>query len=227
MAITPSQRELVQAQADAWFAECDLLRENGKTDTPKLRALIADLLVAEAVVDSRAERKTKALAPGAITVRVVPSVQHIAVAFEDATEIEQAAFKNVVAAVWGVTSKTDHNGPMQRLIGEMTDGKVLITAPISVGTEQHMAAYVTDNDGLIVSDYFGPLERAQSKIARRMALNMAMVGTRIPRLAKRAESLVNTTMRSASAHAKDEFRLAIGAATDESEPDAISEAATA
>jgi hypothetical protein len=144
-------------------------------------------LVSRARVESLQQRTAKAVTKGELFTAVFPSLPKR----EDwpnqpDPELAEEVDKAIRQKVWDLV-KPDKAGTVQQLVGQRTPE--LILCRTKVGTDGIDAVYVTDNLACIKEDFASPLADAMRRANRRMSLNMAMAGGRLPEHAQTFERL--------------------------------------
>jgi hypothetical protein len=216
MATRSDLQEQVDAQVSQWYAAADLLTDEGVLDKGKLRTRIAEHVATNCVAASLADRKAKAITKGALTCLVVPSVQPTGEARESASEVENAAYVKIEAAVWREASP-EYNSAVQRMVGELAEGMILVKFGVAIDANEVPACYVTGDQKCLDRDFIAPLDKKLDNLAKRFARNMGLVGVRQPALAAHAESVVKSATKTATTHARETFQLALGVSTEAGE----------
>jgi hypothetical protein len=184
-ALTPKQ--IVDAAVDAAYLADGYINSDGNRDHQKVAQAIYQV-VARARVDAPHERTAKAITKGALLEAVFPSLPKTPLEWQqqDDADLAEEVDRQVRAKVWDL-AKPDRSGKVQELVGARTDG--LILCRTKIGVDSVDAIYITDNIACLREDFAGPLADTMRRANRRMSLNMAMAGSRLPEHARTFDKL--------------------------------------
>jgi len=207
----PTQEQpLTSKQAIAEAVDAAYLADGYIKDGERDHVAVADAiypLVLAAQVRVPQERATKAVTRGSLIATVFPSLPK-------PTEWPGRPFAEEVDAairqkVWDLV-KADRAGKVQELLGMRNPGLVLCRTKI--GADRVDAVYVTDNLACIKEDFAGPLAETMRKANKRMSLNMAMAGIRLPEHSQTFDRLYRQASRRALNAGLEDTRLMLDAA---------------
>jgi hypothetical protein len=141
-------------------------------DKPKLRLAIYEHVI-EARVQTKADRRAKAITKGALTLLVLPNAD------DDASDdVGRKVYDELMRLVWNETNP-NQTGFIQNLVGEVTDdnglGYVLVRTKVSVKGNPMDAVYVTSDFDRIAEDFTSPLGAAVTRAAKKYATNASML----------------------------------------------------
>ena len=181
-----SPKEAITNIVDAAYVKEGYVNGDGQRDHAAVAEAIYPL-VAKAHVSSPAERAAKAVSRGEVFTTVFPAFPDRAQwsEFDDA-ELWEEADKEIQKAVWNLL-KPDRQGYVQKIVGVRTPG--LILCRTKVGVDGVNAVYVTDDLACLKEDFITPLSDTMRRANRRMSLNLAMAGVRLPEHAKAFDRL--------------------------------------
>ena len=177
----PSAKEALAQAVDAAYLAEGYITAGGERDQSAVGNAIYPL-VARARVELPQERTSKAVTRGELVAAAFPSLpKREEWPNQPDPELAEEVANAIRQKVWDLV-KPDKAGYIQQLVGVRTPG--LILCRTKVGTDSVDAVYVTDNIACLKEDFAGPLADAMRRANRRMSLNMAMVGGRLPEHAK-------------------------------------------
>jgi len=207
-----SPKEALAEAIDAAYLAEGYITSDGERDQAALAGAIYPL-VARARVENPQERTAKAVTRGELLEAVFPSLPKR----EDwpnqpDPELAENVDKAIRAKVWDLV-KPDKAGYVQQLVGTRTPE--LILCRTKIGTDGVDAVYVTDNLSCIKEDFAGPLADAMRRAHRRMSLNMAMAGSRLPEHAKTFDRLFRRANKLALSAGLADTQLMLESAEDE------------
>ena len=207
------QPSLSSAIDDAYLAEGYINAEGNRDQKALANAIYPH--VAKAQVESPQERTPKAVTKGQLVVTVFPSLP----GREDwpsqpDPDLAEEVHKQITQKVWDL-AKPDRAGIVQQLVGQRMPGFILCRT--KVGTDGVDAVYVTDNLACLREDFAGPLSETMRRANRRMALNMAMAGGRLPEHAKTFDRLYRQANKKALNAGLVETQLMLESAEDNGE----------
>jgi hypothetical protein len=210
-----AKEALAEAVDAAYLAE-GYITAGGERDQAAVANAIYPL-VARARVELPQERTSKAVTRGELVAAVFPSLPKPAEwATEPDPELAAELYGELRKKVWDLV-KPDKAGYVQQLVGVRTPG--LILCRTKIGTDSVDAVYVTDNIACLKEDFAGPLADAMRRANRRMSLNMAMVGGRIPEHAKVFERLYRQANKRALTAGLADTQLMLESAGDDGDDD--------
>jgi hypothetical protein len=182
----PSPKEALAEAIDAAYLAEGYVTSDGERDQKAVADRIYPL-VAKARVESPQERTAKAISKGELFTAIFPSLpKREDWPSQPDPELAEEVDKAIRQKVWDLV-KPDKAGYVQQLVGARTPD--LILCRTRIGTDSVDAVYLTNNLACIKEDFAGPLADAMRRANRRMSLNMAMAGSRLPEHARTLERL--------------------------------------
>jgi hypothetical protein len=172
--------------------------------------------VSEAFVQDKGDKLSLAIRKGVLTAKVVPPTDE---ASRDANldNVTRLAFNEVQSLVWGEASEKPDSAS-QRMVGERTNGAMLIRCKLSAQMSNVWAAYVTTVPDLIFLDFLAPQDERLRATAERYARAAALVATRQPSLARKTEKAIEAATKAATSRARDQYRLLSAAPGENATP---------
>lgn len=207
------------AEFAAWRAEGYTKRVEGEEQfDPTAFTFAVFEVVSNAYVKVKKEKASKALTFGALAVRVFPNHPVADGKFDDLGLVEQKVWSERLLRSVKNAVQPNHSGKVQKLVGDKTDGLILVQGDVEHDGDIVRAVYVTDAEELIFTDFTQPLKDSVRRASEKLAKNLAMVSTRQPQLAPKATEELAIGMSTATNHAKALLALTTGN-TDESDKD--------
>lgn len=207
----PSEKDALAEALDALYLAEGYIKDGERDQIGVANAIYP--LVARARVEHPSERSTKAITKGQLVEAVFPSLpKREEWSAQPDPVLAEDLDKAIRAKVWDLV-KPDRAGTVQKLIGTRTPDLVLCRTKI--GTDSVDAVYVTDNLACIKEDFAGPLADAMRRANRRMALNMAMIGSRLPEHARTFDRFYRQANKRALTAGLADTQLMLESADDE------------
>jgi hypothetical protein len=208
----PSQKEALAEAIDAAYLAEGYVTEGGERDQAALAGAIYPL-VARARVENPQERTAKAVTRGDLLAAVFPSLpKREDWPAQPDPDLAEEVDKAIRQKVWDLV-KPDKAGYVQQLVGTRTPN--LILCRTKIGTDGVDAVYVTDNLACIKEDFANPLADAMRRANRRMSLNMAMAGSRLPEHARTFDRLFRQANKRALTAGLADTQLMLESADDD------------
>jgi hypothetical protein len=196
---------VAEQTANQWLADAGLLKDDGSANRLLIVEQVVSLLVNDAFVQNVGDKLALAIRKGILTAKIVPTAD-AASRDPNPDNPTRLAFNAVQSLIWEAASEKSDSAS-QRLVGERTNGAVLIRCKMSAQMGNTWAAYVTDVPELIFLDYLAPQDERFRATAERYARAAALVATRQPSLARKTEKAIETATKAASTRARDQYRL--------------------
>jgi hypothetical protein len=197
-------KDAVAIAVTAAYATDGYLTPDGERDNKAVAEAIFTH-VTSAVVQNLGERASKAITRGALVRATFPSLppQSDWAASGD-PELAEAVWEAIQLKVWSLAAPDTH-GAVQKLIGVRLEHHLLTR--YLLGDDRTPAVYVTADLKCLTEDFAAPLGAALSRVARKMATNLAMATHRQPENAKAFERILKKAGDTAALDARVQLQL--------------------
>jgi hypothetical protein len=181
------------AGVTAAYAAAGYIDSEGRRDDAALAEAVFTA-VEPAKVDGLTKREADAATRGTIIATLFPSLPKTADEWNAQPDPALAVkvYGEIRRIVWDLL-KMDKSGKVQQLVGLRHPGFVLCRT--KVGADHTDAAYITDDQGCITTDFVTPLNASIVRANKTMGRNMAMIVDRKPDLATKWERLYKNAVK--------------------------------
>lgn len=171
----------VQDGVDAVLEAEGYVDADGNADANVAKERIAAAVIATAVVTAKADKTKKALTRGKLYQLAFPtgpgsdaSLAGGGPSVDDLPRLERAVYERLASLGWDLT-QAGRSGYIQRYLERTDSSLVLCRVTIHLPRDKAMAAYVTDNETLIMEDAVDKEIASMFKRVRRLRGDLDMI----------------------------------------------------